>query len=106
MDTERKYTKHGDQLVDGITTIVRTKRGYYGRSSYPCGVKLYDTVAATVKHIGKGMITVQHITWAINSQLRDEWERLTEAQVVRCLRQMVKRTRKLTHNGHGVFRLA
>jgi hypothetical protein len=101
------HTKHGDRLIDGgISTICRTKRGYYGRMSYGCGVKLYDTVRATVKHIGQGFITVKHVTWAINMQLTDTHEHLTEAQVARCLRQMVKRNRRLTHRGHGVYRLA
>jgi len=86
-------------------TIVRTKTDmHYGKSTGARLVKQADTVAATVRQIGKGQITVAHVLWAINMQLTDASEHLTEAQVRRALNGLCGYWRGFVSNGHGVYR--
>lgn len=77
---------------------------HYGKSTGIRLVKQYDTVVATVKQIGRGQITVAHVRWAINSQLSDTAEHLTDAQVRRALNSLVGYWKGFTSNGHGVYR--
>ena len=82
-------------------TIVWTTSGYYGNKALQ-SMKIAETVIATVRHFGKGQITVKNITWAINMQLGDD-DKLTEAQVQRVLAQMARAWRTFRSNGNGVY---
>jgi hypothetical protein len=87
------------------STIIRQKTDkFYGKSTGIRLVKQADTVAATVRQIGKGQITVAHVLWAINMQLTDTSEHLTEAQVRRALNGLVGYWKGFKSNGHGVYR--
>ena len=86
-------------------TIIRQKTDkFYGKSTGIRLVKQADTVAATVRHYGKGQITVTLIRWAINMQLTDVSEHLTDAQVRRALNSLVGYWKGFVSNGHGVYR--
>jgi hypothetical protein len=87
------------------STIIRQKTDkYYGKSTGVRLVKQFDTVAATVREFGKGQITVVLIRWAINSQLTDASEHLTDAQVRRALNSLVGYWPSFQSRGHGVYR--
>jgi hypothetical protein len=87
------------------STIIRTKTDkFYGKSIGIRLVKQGDTVRATVKQIGRGQITVNHVLWAINMQLSDTSEHLTAAQVRRELNSLVGRWQGFASNGHGIYR--
>lgn len=82
-----------------MDTIIWTK----DRNPHP---RVTDTVAATVRNIGPGQITVGHVLWAINCQLvgADEVWQFTSRDVRRVLNSFAKHWVGFRANGHGVYR--
>ena len=99
MSSNATTTCASERVHAPSNTIVWTK----GRDPYP---RLRDTVLATVRAIGRGQITVGHVVWAINAQLRGHNARyhVTAAQVRRVLNTLTHCWRDFRANGHGVYR--